>query len=967
MFWSPEEIAVFIDMVQQHESRVYSPRRVQWHLMSELLEAQGVRKSTKEIKTLYVTLRDAPNVVFISHRVSAWRGVWSELVSLKKYLTENRLVHPPKDDNDLFHHIPALEDGRKTVDFIAALLSKTDDRSGFRLGASKNAFLSRHLANLLHRDVWERITGRKSFTPIACFDFPETGPPPMSMALRTRSMGKVVTDRVIAVMMHHGRKLYGEEDHGEDTATSTVSLPQLTWPMALELWHGTKSDLMASGVPPDQILSGGMPQILTLWQKHKKSFWDAEHTLTLPPWEFEPGVQAREAHDYRIPTMTRAAHESDDVETHSFTGIPGNAYVWPSNTDKYAALASSMKDFSDMTSQVQGHAFTLPSTISGPAQLAQHQVSTFRLLASIMQRYHREVFDCDSDHTSDEAFWEVLYIGPLSGEWHIQDIRRLKDRFEWVLDYVRKGWVIDSEAMVAKDILREVLASNVLSRNTHPYNTDIAQPALDYLKPDLCPKWIKRLLATSGVLPEVESLIQSRLDHMGIAGFCDKYGLLIAPLWENFGLSQDDEEFIIDRQEATQADINVDEFELEQHGREIGPQPILPSALAPVGDPEKPSSPLKRKAPADLSDPGDAPETEEAPKRRNLRPRASRVNSEASVTSTIATTTPLPGAQVQPSFSASTGTSSLVTPPVPPTASPSGSSRVQVQKQVMAPPEPPMKDTKSFWTMEQDAWLRDVHAQNISVNDQVPLFEERFGFNKNSQSIRDRLKRLGLKTRHKEEHRWTSAEEEFLRSLRPSEIEQHVSMNETCKLFWTKFGHSRSKGAIATKLHVLAGNYPETTQKWWSDEEVAFLRNSTDLQPDHAALADALNAEFGTQRSAEGVKKRLALFTVKVQYPNTPWSPEEDDVIRAYPGISTMKSREVAVALNAEFGTQRNMSNVRSRIIEVAQLRVREVWTKVEEDFALHYDGLQWSPPPHSTKNLARSEKSRVFATNSRN
>ncbi|KAI1311233.1 hypothetical protein F5Y03DRAFT_411068 [Xylaria venustula] len=55
---SPEEIGVFVDIVQQHESQVWShtSKSTRWHLLSKLLQVQNVVKSAAQIKTSYETL-----------------------------------------------------------------------------------------------------------------------------------------------------------------------------------------------------------------------------------------------------------------------------------------------------------------------------------------------------------------------------------------------------------------------------------------------------------------------------------------------------------------------------------------------------------------------------------------------------------------------------------------------------------------------------------------------------------------------------------------------------------------------------------------------------------------------------------------------------------------------------------------------------------------------------------------------
>ena len=269
-------------------------------------------------------------------------------------------------------------------------------------------------------------------------------------------------------MMYHAREIFSERGYNEETATSASGpVPQMPWSMAVELWHRIKSDLLASGVPPNRILPGGIYQILLFWKHYKKSFWDVGHSLPLPFWEYDSGVDGTDLETTRwsqsIPVMNRAGNEDEVTEAHGNSSIQGNAYCWPSDTERYIALASSIMDPWEASSKVRTfqNTFVVPTGLTGPSQVAQHRASTFQILTSIMKRLHRDLFDEVSSHESNETFWENLFIGPFDGSWHIPDHQRLRHRFGWVFDYIRDGWSI--EARVAKDILREALAPNVLS------------------------------------------------------------------------------------------------------------------------------------------------------------------------------------------------------------------------------------------------------------------------------------------------------------------------------------------------------------------------------------------------------------------------------------------------------------------------------------------------------------------------
>ncbi|KAK1596251.1 uncharacterized protein LY79DRAFT_58464 [Colletotrichum navitas] len=106
---------------------------------------------------MYTQLRHNAESVFISYTSSRWRLVWDQIHRFKQHLHQNGLILGSRHDNDLFYHIPALEDGLKTSCHIRELL----EHSGYPTHHHRifmGEFFPRHLPRLLHRDVWERIT-----------------------------------------------------------------------------------------------------------------------------------------------------------------------------------------------------------------------------------------------------------------------------------------------------------------------------------------------------------------------------------------------------------------------------------------------------------------------------------------------------------------------------------------------------------------------------------------------------------------------------------------------------------------------------------------------------------------------------------------------------------------------------------------------------------------------------------------
>lgn len=112
----------------------------------------------------------------------------------------------------------------------------------------------------------------------------------------------------------------------------------------------------------------------------------------------------------------------------------------------------------------------------------------------------------------------------------VRDIRLWRNRFGWVLQYIRTG-ILPREAQIAQDVLR-VAMTNMLAQPKHPYNYDTGIPTPEYLNPDLNPIWTRELLSVSGDILRVGKGARIRLEGFDIDKLCKHFGILIAPLWE---------------------------------------------------------------------------------------------------------------------------------------------------------------------------------------------------------------------------------------------------------------------------------------------------------------------------------------------------------------------------------------------------------------------------------------------------
>lgn len=160
--WSRSEIDTLVRIVQDHERDVYvySPsRKIQWDVIASLCQKHGVDKDEAGIRRMHRILSNKHYPGFISHTLSKWRLIWNLLYSFKEHLERNSLVREPEDNNDLFFHIPALEEGCQTSYNIRQMFRRSEcnkfDEAGF-----VDSFLPRYLPSLLHREVWTRISSK---------------------------------------------------------------------------------------------------------------------------------------------------------------------------------------------------------------------------------------------------------------------------------------------------------------------------------------------------------------------------------------------------------------------------------------------------------------------------------------------------------------------------------------------------------------------------------------------------------------------------------------------------------------------------------------------------------------------------------------------------------------------------------------------------------------------------------------
>ncbi|KAG8350387.1 hypothetical protein FVEN_g11427 [Fusarium venenatum] len=91
----------------------------------EKLRDYRITKIIEDVKSAYDMLMADSTSGLLSCCASKWRFIWSTAYEIKCHLLLKGLVQDPQDDNDLYYHIPALENGLETSWHIRELLRRT--------------------------------------------------------------------------------------------------------------------------------------------------------------------------------------------------------------------------------------------------------------------------------------------------------------------------------------------------------------------------------------------------------------------------------------------------------------------------------------------------------------------------------------------------------------------------------------------------------------------------------------------------------------------------------------------------------------------------------------------------------------------------------------------------------------------------------------------------------------------------
>ena len=327
------------------------------------------------------------------------------------------------------------------------------------------------------------------------------------------------------------------------------------WKYGTKVLHSYSLD----GVPRERILVGGVFDVLRIWDRYWKT---AVNWNCLPKWTYDP---TRDTHcktfldEWANNSLNNSMvndsvcsgssnSEGDDNGDNSLSSykdledsedndVP---YVWPRDAYRYEALSYStnFKAPAAIVSQDQ-RSVSEDSTIIVNFRtqrwvvVGQHQTSTLRILVRLMREVHNDVFNGAPVTIREKDFWSNVWFN-LDKTWGIALPEQLKERFDWVLEYIRVG-TMPKEVLCFKDALRQVWsrAGSVLRTTKHPYNYDLGCATGNFFNQDLCPRWVNAIMtpddAISKVLTRLSEFYGVQITSKKIQ---QNYGILIADLWE---------------------------------------------------------------------------------------------------------------------------------------------------------------------------------------------------------------------------------------------------------------------------------------------------------------------------------------------------------------------------------------------------------------------------------------------------
>jgi len=678
-----------------------------------------------------------------------------------------------------------------------------------------------------------------------------------------------------------------------------------------EIWHRTRAQLLADGVPSELILVGGLRAVSQLLSFNRRRFYDPSYVHALPQWSYCD--KSKDAPSIEVPSGQLASNDhgqheqiqdgdgglveyQDDREANTQTD-----YVWPSDWGRHEALAltnESVFVISNGSTKNAPTTLRVPVQLQAPSDSAQHQSSTLRILLHIMRKFHRTVFGVPKGNY--EEFWISLFVGGLDQSWKIKESSYLKQRFQWVLDVVETG-CLPPEARIAERLLREGLQDSALSCTTHPYNyiTRVTRNTAGYLNPDLSADWVKKFLSAKGALQHIKTGIQTSIPDMGIDGFCDVYGILIAWIWEK-SIHQSDN--WRKDEDVTSFAYLVDPMQTEsseslqaERQKTSTPPPLAPDSPVLESRPDSPGPypPLRDETIQGISKAWETPEYDylkylegagypRATRNAKFWARFGRHREATAIDTKMRQVrkdqprqvpswtdrekqyliellqTKQSWKEVHAAFSAK----------FPGSGRDANALRLYATKNKL---DIPWARTNQPWTDPEDTYLETLIKNKTPMKKIPAMLKEKSGIVRTERAVQSRVTTLKLRGDTKEA--FTEREDKFLRECLTLDLER----KELCSRFWKRFGRRHTTRSIEGRMKRMTTDENASTQRFvpWDDREIGFLEDWS-LRPVQKGVVEAFQAEFGSDRTELAVKGKLNVIRTRNQKNTVQEDTQED-------------------------------------------------------------------------------------------
>lgn len=163
--WTPAECLKFIKTVNDNADQIYPAGRqgADWDFLKSRLSEQGIHRDKRAIMSLHASLGARSDSGMTTKSKPLMLRRWGCIRAAKKFLEDHGLVVPPKDDDDLYYHIPEMEEKFvSSYNFADFLKEKGFDIVSTRELRREYERVFQLVDFLLEKGVWEKILGKST-------------------------------------------------------------------------------------------------------------------------------------------------------------------------------------------------------------------------------------------------------------------------------------------------------------------------------------------------------------------------------------------------------------------------------------------------------------------------------------------------------------------------------------------------------------------------------------------------------------------------------------------------------------------------------------------------------------------------------------------------------------------------------------------------------------------------------------